>query len=134
MIADRCTSELPSAPRPSGSLVLIKNPKVFRFCAIPQVMAMATLAKIYNNPHVYTEVVKIRKGIAATLMLHTNDIQSVHVVLEKFTNDILKKINSEDPNYNQTKEKCHYILSLLHKHQYQSKTIANIPIEKTVLF
>lgn len=55
----------------------LKNEKIFRFCAIPQVMAMATLAEIYNNYKVYTKNVKIRKGFAAKLILSTNTIEDV---------------------------------------------------------
>jgi farnesyl-diphosphate farnesyltransferase len=50
------------------------NPEVFRFCAIPQIMAVATLAKVYNNPAVFTENVKIRKGMAAKIMVYTNGL------------------------------------------------------------
>jgi hypothetical protein len=32
----------------------LRHPGIFRFCAIPQVMAIATLAEIYNNPRVFT--------------------------------------------------------------------------------
>ena len=32
----------------------LRNPDVFRFCAIPRVMAIATLAEIYNNHRVPT--------------------------------------------------------------------------------
>jgi hypothetical protein len=31
----------------------VQNKDIFRFCAIPQVMAIATLAEIYNNPKVF---------------------------------------------------------------------------------
>lgn len=40
----------------------IKNQTVFNFCAIPQVMAIATLALLYDNGEVFEGVVKIRKG------------------------------------------------------------------------
>lgn len=49
----------PSCLRYMGHL---RHPEVFRFCAIPQVMAIATLAKVVNNADVFTGVVKIRKG------------------------------------------------------------------------
>ncbi len=52
----------------------LRNPEVFRFCAIPQIMAVATLAKVYNNPAVFTENVKIRKGMAAKIMVYTNGL------------------------------------------------------------
>jgi farnesyl-diphosphate farnesyltransferase len=117
-------------------LSLLRHPQVFRFCAIPQVMAMATLAKIYNNPDVYTEVVKIRKGIAAVLMLHTTDMDSVHKVIEKFANDILRKLDKNDPNYDLTMERCHTIIANLHKIRYRNKLryLPEVDIEKAVLF
>ena len=117
-------------------LSLIRHPQVFRFCAIPQVMAMATLAKIYNNPDVYREVVKIRKGIAAVLMLHTTDMESVHKVMEKFANDILKKLDKDDPHYDLTSERCHIIIANLHKIRYRNKIqwFEEIDLREGVLF
>jgi farnesyl-diphosphate farnesyltransferase len=46
----------------------IQTPAIYRFAAIPQVMAIATLAECFDNPLVFTGVVKIRKGQAARLM------------------------------------------------------------------
>ena len=43
-----------------GGLV---DPQVFRFCAIPQVMAIATLGACYNNPEVFKKVVKIPRSM-----------------------------------------------------------------------
>eukprot|EP00479_Gromia_sphaerica_P005482 TRINITY_DN16521_c0_g1_i1.p1 TRINITY_DN16521_c0_g1~~TRINITY_DN16521_c0_g1_i1.p1 ORF type:complete len:107 (-),score=15.91 TRINITY_DN16521_c0_g1_i1:319-639(-) len=48
---------------------MIRDPQIFQFCAVPQVMAIATLAKLYNNRDVFKKTVKIRKGISAKLML-----------------------------------------------------------------
>jgi len=39
--------------------------QVFAFCAIPQVMAIATLALCYDNGAVFEGVVKMRRGQAA---------------------------------------------------------------------
>ena len=47
----------------------IKTPEVYRFCAIPQVMAIATLVECFDNPKLFTGVVKIRKGMAARLIV-----------------------------------------------------------------
>jgi farnesyl-diphosphate farnesyltransferase len=117
-------------------LNLIQDKHIFRFCAIPQVMAMATLAKIYNNPDVFTEVVKIRKGIAAVLMLHTNDMGSVRKVMQKFANDILRKLVKTDPNYEITKERCEAIIKNLDKSHYKSsmRLLPHVELEKAVLF
>jgi len=45
-------------------LTLLSNQSVFNFCAIPQVMAMATLEACFMNPQVMQRNVKIRKGEA----------------------------------------------------------------------
>jgi farnesyl-diphosphate farnesyltransferase len=63
--------------------------EVFRFCAIPQVMAIATLEKIYNNPNVFTGVVKIRKGLSCKLILRTNNLAELHETFYDFTRRIM---------------------------------------------
>eukprot|EP00928_Gymnodinium_smaydae_P015282 TRINITY_DN15621_c0_g1_i1.p1 TRINITY_DN15621_c0_g1~~TRINITY_DN15621_c0_g1_i1.p1 ORF type:complete len:800 (-),score=176.78 TRINITY_DN15621_c0_g1_i1:24-2423(-) len=46
----------------------MRTPAIYRFCAIPQIMAMATLAECFDNPKLFTGVVKIRKGLTARLI------------------------------------------------------------------
>ncbi len=116
-------------------LSMIQDKQIFRFCAIPQVMAMATLAKIYNNPDVFTEVVKIRKGIAAKLMLYTNDMESVRISMEKFASGIRKKLNTADPNYTLTKKRLNRITEALDDIKYnQTAPPKKSNIEQTILF
>jgi farnesyl-diphosphate farnesyltransferase len=55
----------------------LRDPHVFRFCAIPQVMAIATLELCYNNPNVFKWEVKIRKGEAVRMILNTNNYKEV---------------------------------------------------------
>lgn len=43
----------------------LENIQIFRFCAIPQLMAVATLAELFNNENVLYKNVKIRKGKTA---------------------------------------------------------------------
>ncbi|KAL8556191.1 hypothetical protein ACS0TY_003834 [Phlomoides rotata] len=40
----------------------LRDPSIFRFCAIPQVMAIGTLALCYNNIQLFRGVVKMRRG------------------------------------------------------------------------
>ena len=55
-------------------LSLLTSKKVFAFCAVPQLMAIATLADVYARaPLVFTGVVKIRRGLAARLFLEGMD-------------------------------------------------------------
>jgi len=48
---------------------MIKNTSVLQFVATPQVMAIATLELLYDNPDVFRCEVKIRKGEAVELIL-----------------------------------------------------------------
>lgn len=113
---------------------MLHNPDVFRFCAIPQVMAMATLAKIYNNADVFTEVVKIRKGIAAKLILKTNNMDEVRKSMLRFVEEIRKKLNEEDPNYALTKKRLNRIVEALDDVKFKTAEPEEMELEKTVLF
>lgn len=116
-------------------LNMIRDPQVFRFCAIPQVMAMATLAKIYNNPDVFTEVVKIRKGLAAKLMVETNSMEVVNKVMNKYVEQIKNKLNPEDPNYLLTKKRLNRITESLDDVKYNKcQVVPDRAIEESVLF
>jgi len=60
LITNAMTHAIPAMDYMKG----LRDPHVFRFCAIPQVMAIATLELCYNNPNVFKWEVKIRKGEA----------------------------------------------------------------------
>ncbi|CAJ0921895.1 15705_t:CDS:2 [Entrophospora sp. SA101] len=99
----------------------IKNQSVFTFCAIPQVMAIATLALLFRNYNVYKGVVKIRKA--------TNIYEVANIFIE-FTKVIIQKNNSKDPNFmkisvacSQIKQWCHTNLPDLDK--YNSGTLSS---------
>ncbi|KAI9223979.1 isoprenoid synthase domain-containing protein [Blastocladiella britannica] len=72
----------------------LSEPSVFRFCAIPQVMAIATLAEVYNNPSVFKGAVKIRKGLAVQLILQATDMASVRAVFLRFTRDLQRGVDA----------------------------------------
>ncbi|KAI9188411.1 bifunctional farnesyl-diphosphate farnesyltransferase/squalene synthase [Blastocladiella emersonii ATCC 22665] len=69
-------------------LAALRDPTVFKFCAIPQVMAIATIAEIYNNPRVFSGNVKIRKGMTVQLIMQATDIESVKRVFARFARDL----------------------------------------------
>jgi len=77
---------------------MIKEPSIFKFCAIPQVMAIATLELCYNNPNVFRWEVKIRKGEAVQLILSTTNYQKVCECFYEYTCKFESKIPSNDPN------------------------------------
>ena len=98
----------------------IKNPKVFNFCAIPQVMAIATLDKCYNNKKVFTGIVKIRKGLAVRMINEAVDIDNVNKWFSYFTKEIKGKVISNDPNGLKMIETCNLIDANLGPKEYGS--------------
>jgi len=94
VINELVTNALNHIPACLTYLESIKNEKVFRFCAIPQLMAVATLNELYGNENVLTENVKIRKGKTARIFMSKQDIK--HVKAEFLT--ILDSIYKKDKN------------------------------------
>lgn len=87
--------------------------EIFRFCAIPQVMAIATLEKCYNNPDVFTGVVKIRKGLSCKLILRTNTLDELHQTFYEFANKIRRRCLVEKaPHQDRTLQVCDEIMNL----------------------
>ncbi|XP_074802873.1 squalene synthase isoform X2 [Natator depressus] len=96
------TNALHHIPHVLTYLSRLKTQSVFNFCAIPQVMAIATLAACYNNKQVFRGVVKIRKGQAVTLMMDATNIQAVKSIMYQYVEEIYRKIPSADPSSNKT--------------------------------
>ena len=69
--------------------------EIFRFCAIPQVMALSTLEKLYNNQSVFTGVVKIRKGLACKLMQKSSTLTDLHEIFYAYSERILHRCKNE---------------------------------------
>ena len=59
----------------------LQNRTVFQFAAIPQLMAIASLAHFYNNPLLFQKKGnKIRRGLAVKLIFQSGDLESVKSV------------------------------------------------------
>ncbi|KAL8813907.1 MAG: hypothetical protein Q9223_006833 [Gallowayella weberi] len=78
----------------------LKEQSVFNFAAIPQSMAIATLALVFRNPNVFKKNVKITKGSACQIMLEsTQNLAKVCEVFRRFVRQIHKKNTPKDPNF-----------------------------------
>lgn len=53
-----------------------------------QTMAIATLAACYDNPKVFTGVVKIRKGQAVELMMASTNMDNLRHILALYTLEV----------------------------------------------
>lgn len=106
-------------------LRLLKNPAIFRFCAIPQAMALATLNEVYDNPLVFTSNVKIRKGLASKIMVDVKSMEDMQAFITDLTEELLKKIKLEDPN-------CALMTEYLHKTTIKLKrsTVFELPSDQ----
>ncbi|CCE81446.1 Piso0_002102 [Millerozyma farinosa CBS 7064] len=80
-------------------LSLVSDPSCFNFCAIPQVMAIATLALVHNNPKVLRQNVKIRKGTTCNLILKSRTFPGVVQIFRSYVRDIHHNSSVSDPNY-----------------------------------
>ncbi|KAI8136528.1 farnesyl-diphosphate farnesyltransferase [Fennellomyces sp. T-0311] len=80
-------------------MLQLRNQSVFNFCAIPQVMAIATLALVFNNMDVYHRNVKIRKGEAIELILASTSMDNVVRIFKHYVHIISKKNDARDPNF-----------------------------------
>jgi farnesyl-diphosphate farnesyltransferase len=115
---DLVTDALSLVPDCLNYLSNLHCAEVFRFCAIPQVMAIATLDKCFHNEDVFTGVVKIRKGLSCKLINNTNDVAGVHSVFHEFAKSIAKQAMQakasgfEDPSYDRTIKMCDTICAL----------------------
>ncbi|CAO3683217.1 unnamed protein product [Rhizopus microsporus] len=77
----------------------LKTQPIFMFCAIPQVMAIATLALVFNNLQIYERNIKIRKGEAVRLILDSSNMDSVVAIFRKYVFEIARKNDACDPNF-----------------------------------
>uniref|UniRef100_A0A146LCJ2 Squalene synthase n=1 Tax=Lygus hesperus TaxID=30085 RepID=A0A146LCJ2_LYGHE len=97
-------------------LASLRDASVFRFCAIPQVMAIATLNAVYNNANVFQIKVKISKAEACRIMLHTGDLHSALNMFAEYCQSLEAKLAVKD-------ESSGAIAKLLASAQHQITTL-----------
>lgn len=87
------------ATRALDYLSLLRDQSVFNFCAIPQVMAIATINLMMNNPDVFKRNVKIRKSQAVHLIIRAVNPRDVSYQFQSFAREMRGKLSPKDPNY-----------------------------------
>jgi farnesyl-diphosphate farnesyltransferase len=80
-------------------LSLIREQSIFNFCAIPQIMAIATINAMMNNPDVFKRNVKIRKSQAVHLILKAVNPRDVSYVFLDYSAQMRQKLKPSDPNF-----------------------------------
>ncbi|KAJ3339208.1 Farnesyl-diphosphate farnesyltransferase [Gonapodya sp. JEL0774] len=78
---DLCGNALSLVPDSLEYLSLLREPTIFRFCAIPQTMAISTLTLVLDNPKLFRmPLLKIRKGQACEQIVGSGNFSSVRVL------------------------------------------------------
>ncbi|CAA22809.1 Squalene synthase [Schizosaccharomyces pombe] len=105
-LSDMTANALTHATDALVYLSQLKTQEIFNFCAIPQVMAIATLAAVFRNPDVFQTNVKIRKGQAVQIILHSVNLKNVCDLFLRYTRDIHYKNTPKDPNFLKISIEC----------------------------
>ena len=85
----------------------LKEQSVFNFAAIPQAMAIATLALVFRNPAIYDKNIKITKGEACKVMTEsTQNLRMVCEVFRRYVRQIHEKNTPTDPSFLQINVAC----------------------------
>ena len=90
----------------------LTTPEVLRFCAIPQVMAIATLEACFDNPRLFTGVVKIRKGLTARLLLDSESLEGVHFWFYELSKGLAARCPADDPSRDKILAACAAIVKI----------------------
>ncbi|KAK9004481.1 hypothetical protein V6N11_041952 [Hibiscus sabdariffa] len=88
----------------------LRDPSIFRFCAIPQIMAIGTLALCYNNIEVFRGVVKMRRGLTVKVIDRTKTMADVYGAFYDFSCMLKGKVDKNDPNAQKTLSRLDSIL------------------------
>jgi farnesyl-diphosphate farnesyltransferase len=91
-------------------LSLVKNNSNFKFCAIPQVVAVQTLVTLFHNPNVFKKTEKLNKTTLARIFMDTSDMNSVLQFYIDAVEKIEKKIADTDTSRESFNSK--------HQHRY----------------
>lgn len=116
-------------------LSLVKNNSNFKFCAIPQVVAVQTLATLFHNPNVFKKTEKLNKTTLARIFMTMSDMNSVLQFYIDAVEKIEKKIaDSESSNNKQCKyvDELDKIKAFIMKYiiEHSKKPVTNISIAK----
>ncbi|XP_005095010.1 squalene synthase [Aplysia californica] len=125
---DLITNAMELVPASMLFMSRLQNQTIFNFVAIPQVMAIATLERCYNNPKVFTGVVKIRKGEAVRMMMGATSFDKVKAIMRHFTLEIMERIPEKDPNASKMQAVCQKALQVTETSQEYSTSSIYPPL------
>lgn len=126
VLTEMTINALELVPKVLQYLDNITEPTLFRFCAIPQVMAVATLELVFNNVRVFETNVKIRRGLACKLILAARSRRGVYDVFRAYVHRIHQRNLASDPNYLKLEILCGKIEQYIAQHYPDEKDDAEV--------
>ncbi|XP_049402660.1 squalene synthase-like isoform X1 [Solanum stenotomum] len=119
------------------SMSSLRDPAIFQFCAIPQIINMGNLSMFYNNIEIFKGVVEMRRGLCAKIIDQTRTMADVYGAFYDFCCIMESKVDRDDPNATSTLKRLEAILKICRDsgtlHQRKSYTFShqtnyNIPV------
>lgn len=101
-------------------LSAINDESLFRFCAIPQAMSIATLELVFNNTDVFQRNVKITKGETAKLIVGSRTMPEVYAIFRHYIRKIHARNKVDDPNFLHIEQRCAKIEQYINAHDKHS--------------
>ncbi|CCW65453.1 unnamed protein product [Phytomonas sp. EM1] len=77
-------------------VVSLKDLSVFRFCAIPQLMAIATLSKVYHNADTFKTKVKISRPESCRIMVDCRSVYDFVCIFSEYCEHFLSRLEDGD--------------------------------------
>jgi len=120
-------------------LSLVKNNSNFKFCAIPQVVAVQTLVTLFYNPNVFKKTEKLNKTTLARIFMETNDMNSILQFYIDAVEKIEKKIEDNETSSKSSNDKLYKYVEELDKIkafimkyiiEHSKKPVTNISLTK----
>ncbi|CBH13794.1 farnesyltransferase, putative [Trypanosoma brucei gambiense DAL972] len=75
-------------------LAELRDPTVFAFCAIPQVMAVATLALVFDNPDVFHSRVKLTRGATCKIIHNATELSAALKLVRTYAQKLLSNAHA----------------------------------------
>ncbi|ORY46410.1 farnesyl-diphosphate farnesyltransferase [Rhizoclosmatium globosum] len=118
-----CVNAMELAPDCLEYMSKLKEPSVIHFCAIPQVMAIASIALFFNNSVVFTKGgLKIRRGLAVKLIYEGTTFEGVKNVFKRYALEIAKQnskrvgTNPKDESFMPMSIACSKVIRWINAH------------------
>ncbi|KAJ3350542.1 Farnesyl-diphosphate farnesyltransferase [Entophlyctis luteolus] len=130
-----CVNALELAPDCLEYMSKLKEPSVIHFCAIPQVMAIASISLFFNNTVIFTKGgLKIRRGLAVKLIYEGTTFEGVKAIFKRYALEIARKnskrvgTNPKDESFMQMSQACSKIIRWINAHDHKNKPVKKLTL------